>query len=63
MGELTKNKVTVTYLDACPVPTQGICDNSLGRPMSAYFYNRTPEELARFKGGCNGGMFGTWRNG
>lgn len=50
---------TITYLDECPMPAQGICRNFLGGKRDAYYYERTPDDLATLPQSCVEGG-GTW---
>ena len=50
---------TITYMDECPMPAQGICRNFLGSKRDAYYYERTPDDLATLPQSCVKGG-GTW---
>ena len=50
---------TITYMDECPMPAQGICRNFLGSERNAYYYERAPDDLATLPQSCVEGG-GTW---
>jgi hypothetical protein len=49
----------ITFTDACPKPTQGICKNAFGQPLNAFYYNRDERLLGYTKSGC-ASFKGTW---
>jgi hypothetical protein len=49
----------ITFTDACPNPTQGICKNAFGQPLNAFYYNRDEHLLEHTKNGC-AHFKGTW---
>jgi len=51
----------VTYLDACPASSQGVCEGVFGAPIHSYDYKRDPKDLADTKASCTA-QGGKWRN-
>jgi hypothetical protein len=56
-NDLTRIKVDMgasiklTYLDACPTETQGVCEGLYG-PYNIYYYKRKPEYLEKDRSRC-----------
>lgn len=42
----------VTFMAACPAPSQGSCAGFFGRPMTSHYYKRDPKTLPGVKSGC-----------
>lgn len=42
----------VTYPNACPADTQGLCENLGGQKLTGYYYGLDAETLARTKKSC-----------
>lgn len=49
----------VTYMDACPSPSQGVCRNIFGGRFDGHYYERTADSLEGLPQGCSMGG-GTW---
>lgn len=49
----------VTYMDACPSPSQGVCRNIFGGRFDGHYYERTADSLESLPQGCSMGG-GTW---
>ena len=50
----------ITYMAACPTPSQGSCEGFFGQPMSGYYYKRDTATLADVKAGCKA-QGGKWK--
>ena len=49
----------VTYMDACPSPSQGHCKGMFGQRFDGFYYERSAEDLAGLPASCALGG-GTW---
>jgi len=49
----------VTYMDACPSPSQGSCQGVFGGAFAGYYYERSAEDLASLPASCAHGG-GRW---
>ncbi len=49
----------ITYMDACPSPSQGSCRRLAGQDFDGYYYERSAEDLAGLPASCAQGG-GTW---
>ncbi|WP_057634705.1 hypothetical protein [Stenotrophomonas humi] len=49
----------VTYMAACPAPSQGSCKKLFGGKFDGYYYERTPQDLADLPASCTQGG-GIW---
>ncbi len=49
----------ITYMSACPSPSQGRCKQLFGQAFDGYYYERTPEDLAELPASCEQGG-GRW---
>lgn len=49
----------VTYMDACPSPSQGSCKTLFDGKFDGFYYERTAEDLADLPASCRMGG-GTW---
>lgn len=50
----------LTYMDACPSPSQGSCKGLFGQPsLHAFYYERSADDLATLPGSCQASG-GTW---
>ena len=52
----------VTYMQACPAPSQGRCEGLFGLAFDGYYYERSAEDLAGLPGSCAQGG-GRWTAG
>ncbi|MGH8055089.1 MAG: hypothetical protein ACREP4_14345 [Stenotrophomonas sp.] len=52
----------VTYMDACPSPSQGSCAQLFGGKFDGYYYERTGQDLADLPASCAHGG-GHWNAG
>ncbi len=52
----------ITYMDACPSPSQGSCKQLFGHPFDGYYYERSAEDLAVLPDSCAQGG-GRWSGG
>lgn len=52
----------ITYLPACPSPSQGICEKMFGGPITGYYYQRDPAALKDTEVSCKAGG-GVWKKG
>lgn len=52
----------VTYMDACPSPSQGRCSGLFGRKYDGFYYERSAEDLTGLPASCALGG-GTWSAG
>jgi len=49
----------LTYLDACPSPSQGSCKGLFGGSFDGYYYERAADDLANLPASCAQGG-GSW---
>lgn len=49
----------ITYMDACPSPSQGSCRGLFGQDLDGYYYERSADDLAGLPASCAQGG-GTW---
>ncbi|KRG86846.1 hypothetical protein ABB33_02530 [Stenotrophomonas acidaminiphila] len=49
----------ITYMDACPSPSQGSCRRLFGQDFDGYYYERSADDLAGLPASCAQGG-GTW---
>lgn len=49
----------ITYMDACPSPSQGRCRKLFGQDFDGYYYERSAEDLAGLPASCAQGG-GRW---
>jgi hypothetical protein len=49
----------VTYMEACPSPSQGVCRNIFGGRFDGHYYERTADSLEGLPQSCSMGG-GTW---
>lgn len=52
----------ITYMEACPSPSQGRCKQLFGRAFDGYYYERSAEDLAGLPDSCTQGG-GSWSAG
>lgn len=52
----------ITYMDACPSPSQGRCNGLFGLAFDGYYYERGADDLAGLPNSCAQGG-GTWKAG
>ena len=52
----------ITYLPACPAPSQGSCDKLMGGPLSGHYYLQDAQSLKAIEESCAAGG-GRWRKG
>lgn len=52
----------ITYMKACPLPSQGSCKQLFGLAFDGYYYERSAEDLAGLPDGCTQGG-GSWTAG
>ena len=43
----------LTYLDSCPTPAQGICENMAKQPLDSYHYSTDAGTLAGARASCS----------
>jgi len=51
----------ITYMEACPLPSQGSCDVSVHQPMTNYYYKREVDALPELKESCEA-WGGVWKS-
>lgn len=49
----------ITYMNACPLPSQGTCRRLFGQDFDGYYYERSAEDLAGLPASCTQGG-GNW---
>lgn len=49
----------ITYMQACPAPSQGRCEGLFGLSFDGYYYERSAEDLAGLPASCAQGG-GRW---
>jgi hypothetical protein len=52
----------ITYLAACPAPSQGSCDKLMGGPLSGHYYLQDAQSLKAIEESCTAGG-GRWKKG
>lgn len=52
----------ITYLEQCPTPAQGICQDLAGLKRGAYYYERAADDLASLPASC-AQLGGRWKSG
>lgn len=50
----------ITYMEACPAPSQGSCQRLFGQDFDGYYYERSAEDLAGLPASCAQGG-GHWK--